>query len=296
MLALLATALLTGRQSANASSSFLLLAGGADSWIVRNAQPTKFESHIDLQLNQIKGKLLITAPDLKAWKPASGKFEDFSEAEGRRLLGNAFDVVCNSHGVPNRDATEVAHFLKSPDDITAVEILNGETLKRQRIIKLPRADDGSLAWSADGKRLAISILQISRLPTADYPPNDLYIYDLQTAKLRRLGFGYEPQWSPDGSLYALEGSFDGGKKIVRFKAPQTSTRKQVVVNGRFYEAFAVSPEGKEIATMGWRTGDTATYLHLQTWTSDGKFERTVCSERAFQQATLAGPKSLFWLP
>jgi Tol biopolymer transport system component len=118
----------------------------------------------------------------------------------KRLVGaetdQHFDALrfMSSSGTWSPDGEQFA-FIVFKDGDNAIAILDIKTRKVTRTFKLKDVDEiAHIAWSPDGKKLAIS--------GTSGAISDLYTYDLETSALRRLTNDryaeLQPSWSPDG--------------------------------------------------------------------------------------------------
>ncbi len=114
------------------------------------------------------------------------------------------------------------------------------------------------AWSPDGKKLVYAKLDFDG-PYALL--SDLYLYDLQTKKERRLTWGaraYYAQFAPDGrSLYLAQTvSHDGSTALARLDlaSGQISIIKRFPDDNGIIQSLAVSPDGKTLALALWKRG------------------------------------------
>jgi len=113
------------------------------------------------------------------------------------------------------------------------------------------------AWSPDGKQLVYHKHEIHK---NYYIYGDLYIYDLETRKEKRLTHGaraYNPVFFPDGKkiLFAQQ---RWGEKSPRLAVLDLDTKEISVLKeftaDMLIDSFAISPDGSQVALSIWRWG------------------------------------------
>lgn len=274
------------------SHSPLLLSCTDRAWIIADHPPfiTKTKGVLSV-LKTPNGRTLIRSDPNYSWNAKSANANPISEDQFFKYLGKAGQFLDDVRFVPSAQLTRVA--LIDKNIIKVVDVKSG---KKSIVVKIPRLQDATFSWSMDGKLLAISAEDDTYVGEdgmdGDY---ELYIYNVATHRTRKLGAGYSPRWSPDGSLYAIEGGAHMGRSVVKFAKPAASSaRKRLMSRGSFV-ALAASPDGKRLATVGYRNADHNIDEHVQLWSANGKFLGNVCTTHDLGGG-LSYPMQLYWLP
>lgn len=112
------------------------------------------------------------------------------------------------------------------------------------------------SWTPDGRSLVYTKLDFV---SPYYILGDIYLYDLESAQVRRLTHGeraYFTRVAPDGRhvYYACNVGRDGSTALRRLDLATGSTETLREFPGSVLHSFALSPDGEEIALSLWRPG------------------------------------------
>ncbi|HTY38405.1 MAG TPA: BamA/TamA family outer membrane protein [Bacteroidota bacterium] len=162
--------------------------------------------------------------------------ENTPEYEAFHLLQNKLDISRDGimAFVTKSGETDVLHLY----DLKADKLQ--ETIRFRELVVL-----GSPSWSPDGKKIAISAVDMSG-------KSDLYIFDLATRALKQLTNDiYEdrdPAWSPDGStiVFSSDRDADGKQGYLNLFSYDLATAEieYVTIGTANYTSPAWSPDGK----------------------------------------------------
>ena len=181
----------------------------------------------DARTGEIIRKVTDTATD-----PHTESLQFLSSAGSWDPTGKRFVVPAINRGQP------------------VLTILDVERSGTERTIRVPEvAEILNPAWSPDGKQIAFSGL------VGGF--NDLFVYDLDASKLRRLTTDtfaeLDPAWSPDGRLLA-------------FSTDRFTTNLQTIESGHLRLAVLDMASGEVRAAGGFQNAKNIS----PQWTADGR--------------------------
>lgn len=130
-----------------------------------------------------------------------------------------------------------------------------ETIVLEQSGGAPALEIGAIDWSPDGRRLAVQKRE-----------GGICLLDLsESSALKALSdFGYEPAWSPDGSMIAFSHQAPylvwEDNKIWIFHLADSSFQKASPDNLRSYDSPTWSPDGRWLACLGGVGSEKALWL------------------------------------
>jgi hypothetical protein len=176
------------------------------------------------------------------------------------------------------DGRHIAYVSRGSDRYAQLRLMNIFG-KEDRI--LHQGSVQSLCWSPDGKKIVFSKLDYWR---GLYQYCDLYVYELETGRVRRLTHGLRarcPSWSPDGGKILFAINTGGGNTDIAVldlesrENPVTYLTKTDDLS--FYSGCAWSPDGGRIAFVRLEPGKLQ---QIYTANPDGSDIRPVTDGQA----------------
>jgi Tol biopolymer transport system component len=131
----------------------------------------------------------------------------------------------------------------------------------RRLTMTRHVNEGSPAWSADGRRVAFTGASTPRITRPD-----LWVMDSDGSDKRRLTFTRraserEPDWSPNGILIAYTSNVEGlasGQSAIYTMRPDGTHQRRLTPSW--------SPDGTRIAFKRWASGVPAGAVCCGRWT------------------------------
>jgi WD40 repeat protein len=156
---------------------------------------------------------------------------------------------------------------------------------------LPLMD--SLTWSSDQRQIAFTIPGEQIAGSEGEPFQDLWLAQTDGLRLKRLGRGSHPHWSPDGRfLLAIDGTEFNGRSIIRY---DTLTGKRTILRSGRLECFATavySPTGTSIAVFGASDSGNEFDEGVFLMDNNGRGVRKLASQKSIGAITY--PTELAW--
>jgi len=175
---------------------------------------------------------------------------DFSATPINILVDNEFAI---SSPCWSRNGAEVYYIAAGEREKTAIKALN---LGARTVRTVYRGNiTGSIALSPDGRELVFSEWLVSG---PGYVRSDIFLYNLETGKKRRLTFNeraYDPDFSPDGAVIVYVSKSLGQSNLILMDI-KTGEKRQLTDNqdNCVYHRPRFSPGGRLIAVGVWRPG------------------------------------------